>query len=48
MISVIICTHNPREDYLRQTLAAWRAQTLPTAQGELRLIDNASKRNLWV
>jgi hypothetical protein len=46
MISVIICTHNPREDFLRRTLAALRVQTLPTAQWELLLIDNASQKNL--
>ncbi len=42
-LSVIICSHNPRPDYLRQTLAALRKQTLPKEQWELLLIDNASK-----
>ena len=42
-ISVIICTHNPREDYLRRTLEALEQQTLPKDQWELLLIDNASK-----
>jgi len=42
-ISVIICTHDPREDYLQRTLEALRAQTLPMDQWELLLIDNASK-----
>jgi glycosyltransferase involved in cell wall biosynthesis len=46
VISVIICTHNPREDFLRRTLAALRAQTLPTTQWELLLIDNASEKSL--
>lgn len=41
-LSVIICTHNPREDYLRRTLAALKSQTLPLDQWELLLIDNAS------
>ena len=41
-ISVIICTHNPRRDYLQRTLAALKSQTLPLAQWELLLIDNAS------
>jgi glycosyltransferase involved in cell wall biosynthesis len=41
-ISVIICTHNPREDYLRRTLKALEKQTLPKDQWELLLIDNAS------
>jgi glycosyltransferase involved in cell wall biosynthesis len=42
-LSVIICTHNPRPDYLRQTLDALRTQTLPKELWELLLIDNASK-----
>jgi len=41
-LSVIICTYNPRDDFLRRTLAALRAQTLPLAEWELLLIDNAS------
>jgi glycosyltransferase involved in cell wall biosynthesis len=45
-ISVIICTHNPREDYLRRVLAALRAQTLPLADWELLLVDNASEQPL--
>lgn len=45
-ISVIICTHNPREDYLRRTLDALKTQTLPKVQWELLLIDNASKEPL--
>src|SRR5260221_12668969 len=44
--SVIICTHNPRPDYLRRVLDALRAQTLPKEQWELLLIDNASKEPL--
>ena len=42
-ISVIICTHNPRRDYLAATLAGLRAQTLPADQWEFLLIDNASE-----
>src|SRR5471030_1526734 len=45
-LSVIICTHNPRPDYLTQTLDALKAQTLPKEQWELLLIDNASKEPL--
>jgi glycosyltransferase involved in cell wall biosynthesis len=41
-LSVIICAHNPRVDYLRRTLAALQAQTLPRSQWELLLVDNAS------
>lgn len=46
--SVIICSHNPRSDYLRRTLEALQAQTLPPDQWELLLIDNASKERLAV
>ena len=42
-ITVTICTHNPREHYLRRVLDGLRAQTLPQAQWELLLIDNASQ-----
>jgi len=42
-LSVIICTHNPRPDYLDRVLAALRRQTLPTDHWELLLIDNASE-----
>jgi glycosyltransferase involved in cell wall biosynthesis len=42
MFSVIICTHNPREDYLKRTLEALQGQTEPTNQWELLLIDNRS------
>lgn len=45
-LSVIICTHNPRKDYLTRVLDALRAQTLPKAEWELLLIDNASKEPL--
>src|SRR5438132_9706074 len=45
-ISVIICTHNPRPDYLRRVLDALKANTLPIERWELLLIDNASKERL--
>lgn len=45
-LSVIICAHNPRAEYLRQTLAALEAQTLPREQWELLLVDNASREPL--
>lgn len=45
-ISVIICSHNPREDYLRRTLDALKAQTMPKEQWELLLVDNASEKPL--
>jgi glycosyltransferase involved in cell wall biosynthesis len=41
-VSVIICTHNPRTDYLQRTLGSLQAQTLPKEQWELLLIDNGS------
>src|SRR5580658_7466146 len=45
-ISVIICAHNPRRDYLSRALDALKAQSLPREQWELLLIDNASKEPL--
>jgi glycosyltransferase involved in cell wall biosynthesis len=45
-VSVIICSFNPRRDYLRRVLDALKAQTLPQAQWELILADNASKEPL--
>jgi glycosyltransferase involved in cell wall biosynthesis len=42
-ISVVICTHNPRADYVGRTLAALRAQTLPVECWELVVIDNCSE-----
>lgn len=42
-LSVIICTHNPRKDYLSRTLAALQGQTFPRAEWELIVIDNASR-----
>jgi glycosyltransferase involved in cell wall biosynthesis len=45
-ISVIICTHNPRTDYLHRVLEALRAQTLAQHSWELLLIDNASAQPL--
>ncbi len=44
--SVIICSHNPRPDYLERTLAGLRAQDTPMNQWELLLIDNASSNSL--
>jgi glycosyltransferase involved in cell wall biosynthesis len=45
-ISVILCTHNPRPEYLGRVLASLRRQTLPAKEWELLLIDNASNRPL--
>ena len=41
-ISVIICTRNPREDYLRRVLEALRAQTLPLKDWELLVLSVAA------
>jgi len=42
-LSVIICTHDPRADYLGRTLAALEAQTLGAREWELIIIDNCSR-----
>ena len=41
-VSVILCTHNPRHDYLLRTVEALQAQTLPKEVWEFLLVDNAS------
>jgi glycosyltransferase involved in cell wall biosynthesis len=41
-LSVIVCTHNPRWDFLQRTLEALRTQRLPASAWELLLVDNAS------
>lgn len=46
LISVIICTHNPRPDYLSRVLEALDAQTLSKDLWELLVIDNASEKIL--
>ena len=43
-VSVIICCHNPRRDYLARVLEALKAQTLSTNNWELLVVDNASER----
>ncbi|MFP5208344.1 MAG: glycosyltransferase [Acidobacteriota bacterium] len=45
-LSVAICTHNPRPEYLQRALAALREQTLAMKDWELLLIDNASAEPL--
>ena len=44
--SVIICSHNPRRDFLERTLAGLRAQDTPINHWELLLVDNASSSSL--
>ncbi|MEB3280989.1 MAG: glycosyltransferase [Lyngbya sp.] len=46
IISVIICTHNPRLDYLNRVLEALKSQTLSLDKWELLLVDNASSKLL--
>jgi glycosyltransferase involved in cell wall biosynthesis len=41
-VSVIICTHNPRDDYFSRVLTALHAQTLAIDKWELLLVDNCS------
>lgn len=43
-ISVIVCTHNPRESYLLRTLGGLRNQSLPSSEWQLIVIDNASRK----
>lgn len=45
-ISLIVCTHNPRSDYLRRVLQVLREQTLPMSNWELLLVDNRSSQTL--
>jgi hypothetical protein len=42
MLSVIICTHNPRADYFRLCLDALKVQKLPNDCWELLVVDNRS------
>jgi glycosyltransferase involved in cell wall biosynthesis len=41
-LTVVICTHNPKEEFIQETLAALRAQTAPLDAWDLLVIDNAS------
>ena len=45
-LSVIVCTHNPREDYLNRVLAGLAVQTVSQDQWELLVIDNASDQSV--
>jgi hypothetical protein len=44
--SVVICTRNPRVNYLSRVLTSLREQTLPVTEWELLLVDNGSKNSL--
>ena len=41
-LSLIVCTKNPRHDYLAKTFAALREQTLPLTAWQLVVVDNDS------
>jgi glycosyltransferase involved in cell wall biosynthesis len=45
-VSVIICAHNPRLDYLERALTALREQTFAVGRWEFILVDNASSQPL--
>jgi glycosyltransferase involved in cell wall biosynthesis len=45
-ISVVLCTDNAREPYLRRMLAGLRAQHLPREQWEFLVVDNRSDEPL--
>jgi hypothetical protein len=45
-LSVIICCHNPRRDYLVRVLEALKAQTFSTDNWELLVVDNASESSV--
>lgn len=42
LVSVIICTHNPRDDYFSRCLEGMKEQQLPCNQWELLIVDNMS------
>jgi hypothetical protein len=41
-VSVILCTHNPRREYLARVLEALQNQSLPKTRWELLVVDNKS------
>jgi glycosyltransferase involved in cell wall biosynthesis len=45
-LTVALCTHNPRKEFIEETLSALRRQTLPLSDWSLLIIDNASKQPL--
>jgi hypothetical protein len=51
-LSIIICTHNPRADYMERVLEAVDRQTLDRSRYEVLLVDNGSRVRLeeepWV
>lgn len=45
-VSVISCTHNPRQDYFVRVLEALKRQSLPRSEWELVIVDNVSDEPL--
>jgi glycosyltransferase involved in cell wall biosynthesis len=45
-VSVVLCTHNPRPDYLRRALESLKRQTLDRRDWEFLMVDNASGEDL--
>jgi glycosyltransferase involved in cell wall biosynthesis len=42
LISVVLCSHNPRAEYLAEALESLRVQSLSRSKWELLVVDNAS------
>jgi glycosyltransferase involved in cell wall biosynthesis len=42
LVSVVICSYNPKPDFFNQVLDSLQAQTIPCNQWELVIIDNGS------
>jgi glycosyltransferase involved in cell wall biosynthesis len=47
-VSVLLCTHNPREEFLSACLEGLRGQSLPLKQCELIVVDNASTSDVQI
>jgi glycosyltransferase involved in cell wall biosynthesis len=45
-ISVIVCTHNPKPEYMHRVLDGLRLQTLPRSHWDLIMVDNGSRGRL--
>lgn len=43
VISVVLCTYNPRADYLQRVIEGLKAQTLPRERWEFIVVDNNSQ-----
>jgi glycosyltransferase involved in cell wall biosynthesis len=46
MISVIICTHNPRRDFLSRTINSLKNQTIEGEEWNVTIVDNASDEDV--